>query len=210
MTHSPNDARQANKLASYLSLRGVGAATAMNFSHQYRVIPQWPDITEWIKGNSPFLTLYGTNGSGKTWAALATMAGFHRYQAIVTGNLKRLNNGEWFEGCHQLFKKFSDMWLEYTSSYAEGTTAALIDGWKKPSLLVIDDIGIKAPTPGFLEAVYALLDHRMEHGTRTILTTNLPPKELATFFGLALASRILSGKGIEITGPDRRRKSATT
>lgn len=186
--------------------RGVPESMAKRFFAEWERIPQWDQIGAWVRGSMPFLTLFGTNGTGKTWAALATMAAFHKLKANQARRYADLGRADWFPGSHQRFYKFSDMWLDYTSSYAGGTTSHLVKSWEAPDLAIIDDVGIKTPTPGFLEAFYAIMDRRMESGKRTVITTNLPPSELGEVLGHAMASRLLSGMGIELGGDDRRMK----
>ena len=71
--------------------------------------------------------------------------------------------------------------------------------------LVVDDLGKNedAVVPKGFEKVAALLDLRDQRRRPTILTSNMTPGELKTYYP-ALGSRLLSGVNLEWNGEDRR------
>lgn len=75
---------------------------------------------------------------------------------------------------------------------------------QETSLLVLDDIGSRPPTDGFLDFLYALINFRINNAMPTIFTTNLTSDEMKAKLGEALFSRICSGKIFRVDGKDRR------
>lgn len=70
--------------------------------------------------------------------------------------------------------------------------------------LAIDDVGRRV-TPGIIDALCELLDRRAEHQRRTIVTTNLPRKQLDEL-DERLGSRMASAQWVILDGPDLRRQ----
>ncbi len=73
------------------------------------------------------------------------------------------------------------------------------DGW-----LCVDDIGAIEPNEWVREALYHLANERRAHDRPTVWTSNLTAQQLRETFGGAIASRILGGAVVEISGEDRR------
>lgn len=81
---------------------------------------------------------------------------------------------------------------------------------QKAALLVIDDIGAEKPSEWTQERVYSVIDHRYAHCLPLIVTSNLPPKGLATQIGDRSASRLAEMcEVVAMTGADRRKPSAS-
>lgn len=206
-TKAPNE-----RFAAYLESRGLEPEFAAGFRDQFTTPSCWPKICEWIKSPIPLLTLYGSNGSGKTWAAIAAMAGYHdymskhadRYMRPIYGNEASDFVEGRFTGGTQRFVRCSTVAIDYAASFAEHRTKWILEELKTPALLVIDDLGTKLPTGGFLDFLADVIDHRIYSGKRLIITTNIMPKSIASVLGLPLNSRIRGGQGIEMVGPDRR------
>lgn len=72
--------------------------------------------------------------------------------------------------------------------------------------LVIDDLGVRSPSEGFLDFLYAIINGRINNKSPTIYTTNLNSKEINSLYGPRMVSRIYSGLKIEFTGKDLRLK----
>jgi hypothetical protein len=70
-------------------------------------------------------------------------------------------------------------------------------------LLVLDDFGAKISPAAMIQAL-RIIDRRINHGLRTIITTNLTMSDLSAM-DPRLASRVGSGVAIHFEGPDRRR-----
>lgn len=72
-------------------------------------------------------------------------------------------------------------------------------------LLCVDDIGFTGKADDWVvESIYHIANERRAHGRKTMWTTNLSADELRTTLGAAVASRILGGAVVPVTGQDRR------
>jgi DNA replication protein DnaC len=88
----------------------------------------------------------------------------------------------------------------------ENTVIEFADRLKKTKLLVIDDLGTKAPSPAFGDFLYSIIDYRWNRRDTlgTIITTNMTGKITRERFGDAIISRIASGIVIRFDDEDRR------
>lgn len=78
-------------------------------------------------------------------------------------------------------------------------------------LLIIDDIGAEKPSEWTQERLYSVIDHRYANCLPLIVTSNLPPRELAGQTGERVASRLAEmckDMVVPMTGADRRRPAA--
>lgn len=78
--------------------------------------------------------------------------------------------------------------------------------WKRfvevPKLLLVDDVAIRSPSDSAYEIVYELVNRR---GRRpAIYTSNVGPDKLHEVYDGRVASRMLCGSIIRVTGEDRR------
>lgn len=77
------------------------------------------------------------------------------------------------------------------------------------SFLVIDDLGAAKATDWTEEVNYRLINYRYENTLPTLLTSNVPPRELGATLGDRVASRIIEmTQRLILKGPDRRRTTA--
>lgn len=67
----------------------------------------------------------------------------------------------------------------------------------------LDDFGTRKLTPAGFEVVFRLIDLRQK--SPTIITTNLKPEAIEGMYDARIASRILGGTVVEVTGEDRRK-----
>ncbi len=69
-------------------------------------------------------------------------------------------------------------------------------------MMLVDDVGIRSPSDSAFEVVYELVNRR---GKRpAIYTSNVAPDKLHTVYDGRVASRMLAGVAIHLTGKDRR------
>lgn len=136
------------------------------------------------------LLLYGSTGTGKTYAAceIANALLDKCYPVLVTNFARVLNE---LQGT---FEK---------QSY--------IDSFNKYALLVIDDLGIERDTAFAMEQVYNIIDSRYRAGLPMIITTNLTIDKIKnpeTIEHRRVYERILERcHPIEVSGQSRRRKA---
>ena len=148
-------------------------------------VEHFPELRAQGKG----LLLYGSVGSGKTFAAceVANELIDRGYSALVT-NFARLSN---------TLQGMFDGRQEY------------LDSLNRFSLLVIDDLATERNTEYMQEIVYNIIDARYRAGLPMIITTNLSGAQLKNPDDLSkerIYSRILERcHPIEVNGADRRR-----
>jgi chromosomal replication initiation ATPase DnaA len=73
---------------------------------------------------------------------------------------------------------------------------------ESPALVLVDDVGIRAPSDSAFEVVYELVNRRGKKPA--IYTSNVAPDKLHTVYDGRVASRMLAGVAIHLTGKDRR------
>lgn len=157
--------------------------------------------------------LYGKTGRGKTYAACGAIRAFVQSHIIeVEGEhiyygprARFVNVPDWFDAMRDTFDR-------------RGESARDIYGKAaRARLLVLDDLGKGTKTGWAVERLYLLLDHRCNEGLPTIVTSNYGLAKVASMLAgdeetiQPIASRVLATcdeNGIEMTGPDRRRKKA--
>lgn len=83
------------------------------------------------------------------------------------------------------------------------TGARALEELSRVSLLVIDDLGLERRTEYITERLDGLVVARHDARLRTIVTSNLSPSQLGQR-STRIASRLLSGSVVRLTGADRR------
>ncbi len=136
-----------------------------------------------------FLIFKGSFGTGKSYAASALLEEYRRGGGISARFLNLVDLYENWKECIQ----------------GNLSEKELVEPFKDCELLVLDDVGTRAPTSAFLDFFYLLLDKRCSNkNCGTILTTNLENQELQQTYGSRILSRIGSGITIKFMGDDRR------
>lgn len=137
----------------------------------------------------PSLLLVGPTGVGKTHEALGAV------RAIAVSGVR----------C---------MWRIATAAdiYAEMRPRPRVDSeevfmrYAGAQLLVVDDLGAAKGSEWTEEVNYRLVDHRYRHRLPTLITTNVPGKELGAALGERVASRLTEmAARVVMKGDDRRR-----
>ncbi len=153
------------------------------------------DLQDFILQPRGFILLVGKNGRGKSYAAMKV------YEALSSYKLPdRDYDQAWFINQADLNMVFS----EYIELY--GNAMNLLRQVYKCKLFIIDDLGTRAPSPAFMDFLYAVIDKRWNERETlaTIITTNLDSSRIRRDFGDAIFSRIASGKNYVVIGEDRR------
>jgi DNA replication protein DnaC len=128
-----------------------------------------------------FLVLGGQTGTGKTIAAASALLSCVDELKTTEGHVTRrwTNRG--------LFMKASEL-ARLGKFGAENVKA-----WERLAvrkLLVIDDLGAEVPMPHWNDTLGELIDARMRGEVKTIVTTNLPGKEMRERYGARLIRRL--------------------
>ncbi|MFI5803499.1 ATP-binding protein [Streptomyces sp. NPDC051561] len=83
-----------------------------------------------------------------------------------------------------------------------------LHGLMRCPLLLIDDLGAAKASEWTEELTYRLINYRYEHLRPTLITTNLPIRDLRTTLGDRVASRLAEMTDrVTLTGEDRRRSA---
>lgn len=141
-------------------------------------------LNNFSKSPRGFVLFAGKTGSGKTFSAEATMNDCQGYCRLLN------------------ISEFYISWLEATRN--RESILNVINPFLDADILVIDDIGTRTPSDGFLDFLYLLINKRISYPGGTIVTTNLNSVEMVQKLGHALFSRICSGKIFRFEGKDRR------
>jgi DNA replication protein DnaC len=147
------------------------------------------ELKNFCRNPQGFYLFCGQSGRGKTYAAVAIL------HACWT-----LNNN--------LFGRYASaadlymLWKHCARNY--GDDLDLAEKYINPHVFLLDDIGLRTPTDGFLEFLYSIVNRRLNEKKATLITTNLTSQEMSQKFGEALTSRFCSGKIIKFEGKDRR------
>ena len=151
----------------------------------------YADGFEGFRESGSGLLLYGSVGTGKTFAAACVAnALIDRGVPVLMTNFSRIINRiqSSFEGRQEYLDSFSDF-----------------------DLLIIDDLSAERQTEFVNEIVYSVIDARYRTGLPMIITTNISARDMERETDLArqrIYSRILERcHPIKVEGGDRRKKA---
>ncbi len=153
------------------------------------------DLKDFVINPTGFILLVGKNGRGKSHAAMKIYEQFTPYKLPAYDREKA-----WFINQADLNILFSE------ANEIYGSSMSLLKQAYSTNLLVIDDLGTRAPSIAFMDFLYAVVDKRWNKRAThaTIITTNLDSARIRKDFGDAIFSRIASGKNYVLIGEDRR------
>jgi DNA replication protein DnaC len=147
------------------------------------------EIERWLKSKRGFFIFTGKSGAGKTYSACAAIDFFVRENPGKTGR----------------FINFTELYFQWKGCCVHrGDEMKIVQELDRSDLLVLDDLGTRPPTDGFLEFVYQLICRREEGEGKTLITTNLTSLEIKHQFNDRILSRISSGGVLRFEGSDRR------
>lgn len=146
-------------------------------------------VNDFVANPKGFLLFAGKNGNGKTFSARAIYERFWHPHG----------DNQWWSQADLNMK-----WQEGIAQYKSANY--LLQELVKAPLLVLDDIGTRKPSDGFMDFLYVIADKRYDSRDKcgTIITTNLNALTLRALFGDAFVSRVASGVCVRHDGPDRR------
>jgi len=152
-------------------------------------------LEEFASDPKEFIILSGTNGSGKTYAAMAV------YEVVTPYVLPAYDYDiAYFSTQVDLNNRWKQMMKDY------GDTQFLSDQIVGAKLFILDDLGTRTPSDAFMDFLYEIADKRYTHRkTRgTIITTNLNAFDMREKFGDAFTSRVSYNKCFRLDYEDRR------
>lgn len=149
-------------------------------------------VLQWIARPEEFFLVIGPCGTGKTRLACA-MAVALREKEITT---KIVYSSDLFLSLRQSFN--TKIGTNQLSEFQ------IIEAMTTPPILICDDIGVQKQTEYVIEAWYNIIDARYRNCKPTAFTSNLSLKEISAFMSDRVASRLMSGTVVTLTGKDRR------
>lgn len=140
--------------------------------------------------NGEWIYIMGPTGVGKT----------HLAYAIAK---ELANQGYW-----PRILKWSEIVRDMINVLRGEGYSLLSEDYRNKRPLIIDDFG-STEVGGYLadgvrDKTLELVDYRYDYQIPLIVTTNLTPLQIETKYGSRVASRLMSGVRLQITGEDRR------
>ena len=129
------------------------------------------------------LTFVGKVGSGKTHLAICLM----RY--FFNQHRPPIHEAPVFINTPDLILEIKDSWSKDDGSCAR-SEKDIVDYYIRPSLLVLDDIGVGKMSDWATGVFYMLIDRRLREEKPTIVTSNWSPKQIANEISDRIASRL--------------------
>lgn len=180
------------------------------FPARYRdALTDREDVRAWVTQmrekptEAPSLLLLGPTGTGKSYQAYAAL------RAAVTVARPLRDREGYVVLCRTPDWKaftFADLCASLRPRGRDHDPEAVLEGYRKTSLILIDDLGAAKATEWVEEATYRLINGRYEDMRPAIFTTNLALPELKNAIGDRIASRLAETcTRIVLDGPDRRR-----
>ncbi|MCO1575006.1 ATP-binding protein [Crossiella sp. SN42] len=142
--------------------------------------------------SGPSLLILGPTGTGKTFQAYGAV------RALAISGAQ----------CPFKFATAADLYAELRPQ-SRVDTERLFQRIADARLLVIDDLGAAKGSEWTEEINYRLINHRYEHELPTLITSNIPARELGAAVGERVASRLVEMcRRVTLRGEDRRRAAA--
>lgn len=167
-----------------------------------------PEVAGWVRGlvqgalssgalvprvvHGSSLLLLGATGTGKTYTAYAAV------RALTASGV----------GCPWDAITAADLYARLRPRHRVDPEAEF-EKYLTVGLLVLDDLGAAKGSEWNEEINYRLINHRYEHELPTLITSNVPPKDLANAMGERVASRLREmATRVVLRGEDRRKAGA--
>jgi hypothetical protein len=174
-------------------------------------------MTEALRPRPCSLLLTGPNGVGKTRQAWAMVRTARRSRHARWCSAGEAIGHEWRGGRWEPSLARED-WLRRVLAHEPVRVLSEVGELRRHShdfpwldgvagfgsWLVIDDVGAAPPTLWIREALYHVANVRRAWRRPTVWTTHHSPARLAELYGAAIASRVLGGPVVRLTGTDRR------
>lgn len=152
-------------LSFYTGERKKAAETALNASREF--------VREYLAGENPDGMIFlGSVGSGKTYLTSAIIG------ALIDNRV---------DAKMILLHDFLD---ELREAVRNDSPQRLLDRVKVYPVLAIDDLGADSNTDFAVNAVFSLLNYRLNYELPTIVTTNLSFKQIEEVYGSRICSRL--------------------
>lgn len=170
-----------------------------------------PQVLAWIeqvrtapRGDASSLLLLGPTGTGKSYQAYAAL------RSVVSSPYQLMGR----DGPVGMYRTpdwraltFADLCASLRPRGRDHDPEAELEGYRKTSMLLVDDLGAAKASEWVEEATYRLINGRYEDMRPAIFTTNLSLPDLKNAIGDRIASRLAETcTRVVLDGPDRRRQ----
>jgi DNA replication protein DnaC len=187
----------------------IGETRVLKIPERYReAVVTEPGVIDWIRevvavatggrtsqpvvAVGPSLLLLGPTGTGKTHQAFGALRALSLSGAA----------------CRWVFATAADLYAELRPRPRVDPEAEF-NRYAKAGLLVVDDLGAAKGSEWTEEINYRLINHRYSHKLPTLITSNVPPKDLGTALGERVSSRLIEmTTRVVLKGSDRRREAS--
>lgn len=171
-----------------------------------------PQVLAWIehvrtapRGDASSLLLLGPTGTGKSYQAYAAL------RSVVTTPYQLAGRDGQPVGMYRTTDwralTFADLCATLRPRGRDHDPEAVLEEYRKVSMLFVDDLGAAKASEWVEEATYRLINGRYEDMRPAIFTTNLSLPELRDAIGDRIASRLAETcTRVVLDGPDRRRQ----
>jgi hypothetical protein len=179
--------------------------TLDNFPADSRTAPTVLALRRWLVSDKPGVLIWGAFGIGKTSLAISLL------RALV---LEQGRIGMFLVVAELLHE------LRQAMDTPDQSPDRLLSNLQRLDVLVLDDLGAERTKrddkggPALVsewaeEQLYVLLDYRKNHQLRTLVTSNLDPKQLVEHLGKRIMWRALEGaEVVHLDGKNLRTRSA--
>jgi DNA replication protein DnaC len=164
-----------------------------------------PAVEAWASCGRAAQGLYlaGPVGTGKTHAAWMAVRMWCAATGVIARAVPQEAHGGTVPGPGVIFTRMTDLLDDLRPG--DGARARVRD-CQQADLLVIDDLGAEKASEWTQERLYSVIDHRYAACLPLVVTSNLPPAEVAAQAGERTASRLAEMCAVvPMTGTDRRR-----
>lgn len=127
-------------------------------------------IRKWIEAPEAWLVLHGPYGAGKSALAIGAAAELLRRSDVQSARFAAVP------------KLLDTLRATYDRDAPQRERDVMVQ-LEESGLLVLDDLGAERNTDWATERLFVLLNERHDYHRRTIVTSNLPPDELAAHIG---------------------------
>lgn len=167
-----------------------------------------PEVLAWIAGMAKpdprSLLLLGPTGTGKSYQAYAAL------RSVVSTPIQVFDRDgrrlQHYRTHTWAALTFADLCATLRPRGRDHDPEAVLEKYRKTSVLLIDDLGAAKASEFVEEATYRLINGRYEDMRPAIFTTNLALPELKNAIGDRIASRLAETcTRVVLSGPDRRR-----
>lgn len=162
--------------------------------------PEYDAVRALSKQNKKLVTLYGPNGNGKThmgsWLFSMWYAGAMYYWSQDT--VGRWQPSALWTKANQIsaaLKNFSRGGFDFQREF---------ELFARPYILMIDDLYAEGASDFDNTNLVELIETRLQHKRRTIITTNLSLVDIAERFSPRLADRMRGGEIVRFNGLSHR------